>query len=183
MPAVGAQASRDSLRRPSQCSAKFDRGRRGAAHDVLRMLAHGGNPTQLGEALAHFGRIFMTLHVLSYVDQARYRAQIKGVRNLQEGRRDLARHVFPGRRGGLRRAYHEGMEDQLGALGLVLNCITLWSTLYSTPPSPNCSPRPTRSAMRTSCGSRLHAATPQRARALLVPTARPRRCPPRDAGP
>jgi hypothetical protein len=28
------------------------------------------------------------------------------------------------------RAYHEGMEDQLGALGLVLNCITLWNTVY-----------------------------------------------------
>ncbi|MGB8385983.1 MAG: Tn3 family transposase, partial [Dermatophilaceae bacterium] len=27
-----------------------------SAHDVLRMLAHGGNPTQLGEALAHYGR-------------------------------------------------------------------------------------------------------------------------------
>ncbi len=27
-----------------------------SAHDVLRMLAHGGNPTQLGEALAHDGR-------------------------------------------------------------------------------------------------------------------------------
>ncbi len=25
---------------------------------------------------------------------------------------------------------HEGMEDQLGALGLVLNCITLWNTVY-----------------------------------------------------
>lgn len=43
---------------------------------------------------------------------------------------ELARHVFHGRRGELHRAYHEGMEDQLGALGLVLNCITLWNTLY-----------------------------------------------------
>ena len=94
------------------------------------MLAHGGNPTQLGEALAHYGRIFKTLHVLSYVDQAPYRAQIKSMRNLQEGRHDLARHVFQARRGDLRRAYHDGMEDQLGALGLVLNCITLWNTVY-----------------------------------------------------
>jgi len=101
-----------------------------SAHDVLRMLQHGGNPTQLGEALAHYGRIFKTLHVLSYVDEAPYRAQIKGIRNLQEGRHDLARHVFHGRRGDLRRGYHEGMEDQLGALGLVLNCITLWNTVY-----------------------------------------------------
>lgn len=101
-----------------------------SAHDVLRMLAHGGNQTQLGEALAHYGRILTTLHVLSYVDQAPYRTQIKGMRNLHEGRHDLARHVFHGRRGDLRRAHHEGMEDQLGAPGLVLNCITLWNTVH-----------------------------------------------------
>jgi hypothetical protein len=26
--------------------------------------------------------------------------------------------------------YHAGMEDQLGALGLVINCIALWNTVY-----------------------------------------------------
>lgn len=26
--------------------------------------------------------------------------------------------------------YYKGMEDQLGALGLVLNCVTLWNTFY-----------------------------------------------------
>jgi hypothetical protein len=38
--------------------------------------------------------------------------------------------VFHGRKGELREAYHAGMEDQLGALGLVTNCITLWNTVY-----------------------------------------------------
>jgi TnpA family transposase len=47
---------------------------------------------------AHYGRIFKTLHVLSYVDHAPYGAQIKGMRNLQEGCHDLARHVFQARR-------------------------------------------------------------------------------------
>ena len=101
-----------------------------SAHDVIRMLAASGKPTQLGDALAHYGRIFKTLHVLAYVDDETYRRDIKGIRNLQEGRHDLARHVFHGRKGELHRAYHEGMEDQLGALGLVLNCITLWNTFY-----------------------------------------------------
>jgi hypothetical protein len=68
--------------------------------------------------------------MLAYVDDEAYRRQIKGIRNLQEGRHSLARHVFHGRRGELRQHYHEGMEDQLGALGLVLNCITLWNTVY-----------------------------------------------------
>ncbi|MBO4161378.1 Tn3 family transposase [Micromonospora antibiotica] len=101
-----------------------------SAYHVLRMLSPGGAATQLGEALAHFGRIFKTLHVLTFVDDEPYRRQIKAMRNLQEGRHDLARHVFHGRRGEPRQPYHEGMEDQLGALGLVLNCVTLWNTVY-----------------------------------------------------
>ncbi|WP_280464782.1 Tn3 family transposase [Nocardia brasiliensis] len=101
-----------------------------SASDVIRMLQHGGNPTQLGGALAHFGRIFKTLHVLTYVDREPYRRGIKRMRNLQEERLGLAKHVFHGRKGELRESYHAGMEDQLGALGLIVNAITLWNTRY-----------------------------------------------------
>ncbi|MEU7898602.1 Tn3 family transposase [Nonomuraea sp. NPDC049152] len=52
------------------------------------------------------------------------------MRNLNEGRHDLARHIFHGRKGELHQAYRDGQEDQLGALGLVLNCVTLWNTVY-----------------------------------------------------
>jgi hypothetical protein len=38
--------------------------------------------------------------------------------------------VLQGRRGQLRQAYREGQEDQLGALGLVLNAIVVWNTRY-----------------------------------------------------
>ncbi|PZS27965.1 MAG: Tn3 family transposase [Pseudonocardiales bacterium] len=100
------------------------------AHDALRVLAPGGTLTQLGQALAHFGRIFKTRHVLTFVDDETYRRGIKAMRNLSEGRHDLARHVFHGHTGELRHGYRDGMEDQLGALGLVLNCITLWNTIY-----------------------------------------------------
>jgi TnpA family transposase len=101
-----------------------------SAHDVIRMLSRGANLTQLGEALASYGRIFKTLYVLSYLDEEPYRRQIKRLRNLQEGRHDLARHLFHGRRGELHEAYREGMEDQVGALGLVINCVVLWNTVY-----------------------------------------------------
>ena len=33
-------------------------------------------------------------------------------------------------KGELYQRYRDGMEDQLGALGLVLNCIVLWNTVY-----------------------------------------------------
>jgi hypothetical protein len=48
--------------------------------------------------------------------------------NLQEGRHSLGRETFHSRRGELRQRYYEGMEDQLGALGLVLNAIVLFNT-------------------------------------------------------
>ena len=35
-----------------------------------------------------------------------------------------------GKRGELHQRYRAGQEDQLGALGLVLNVITLWNTIY-----------------------------------------------------
>jgi len=43
---------------------------------------------------------------------------------------DVARAVFHGQRGELRQRYREGQEDQLGALGLVVNAIVLWNTCY-----------------------------------------------------
>jgi len=47
-----------------------------------------------------------------------------------EGCHRLARVVFHGQRGELRQRYREGQEDQLGALGLVVNIIVLWNTIY-----------------------------------------------------
>ena len=48
--------------------------------------------------------------------------------NRQEARHSLARHVFHGRRGDLHQAYKTGQEQQLGALGLVVNAIALYNT-------------------------------------------------------
>ncbi|MCA1679478.1 MAG: transposase [Actinobacteria bacterium] len=79
------------------------------AYDVVRMLQRDGNPTPLGEAIASYGRIFKSLHVLVYIDDETYRRDIKGVRNLQEGRHSLAATVFHGKKGELYERYHKGM--------------------------------------------------------------------------
>lgn len=42
----------------------------------------------------------------------------------------MARTVFHGQRGEVRQRYREGQEDQLGALGLVVNVLVLWNTRY-----------------------------------------------------
>ena len=38
--------------------------------------------------------------------------------------------MFHGKSGELRQRYREGQEDQLGSLGLVVNVIVLWNTIY-----------------------------------------------------
>jgi hypothetical protein len=55
----------------------------------------------------------------------------KAQANLVEGRHDLARRIYHGKKGEMVRTYYEGMEDQLSSLGLVLNCAVLWNTVYS----------------------------------------------------
>lgn len=43
----------------------------------------------------------------------------------------MARDVFYGKRGELHQRYREGQEDQLSALGFVVNAIILWNTRYT----------------------------------------------------
>ncbi len=100
------------------------------AYDVIRMLSRDGRPTPLGDAVAHYGRIAKTLHILRLADEPGYRQQIKVQANLQEGRHALARKIFHGRAGQLYQRYQDGMEDQIGALGLVLNALVLFNTRY-----------------------------------------------------
>ena len=94
------------------------------------MISRDGNPTSLGQAIAHYGRIFKTMHILRLADDEPYRRKGKAQANLTEGRHDLGRRVYHGKKGEMTRTYYEGMEDQLSALGLVLNCIVLWNTVY-----------------------------------------------------
>ncbi|MYR89352.1 Tn3 family transposase [Streptomyces sp. SID685] len=63
-------------------------------------------------------------------DEPGYRRQIKSQANFQEGRHSLARKIFHGRSGQLYQRYQDGMEDQIGALGLVLNALVQFNTRY-----------------------------------------------------
>ena len=97
---------------------------------AFTMLSRDGHPTQLGEAIAHYASTRASLHVLRTADNPGYRKTMKGQGNLQEGRHSLGRVIFHGKRGELRQRCYEGMEDQLGALGLVLNAIVLFNTCH-----------------------------------------------------
>ncbi|MFJ6438559.1 Tn3 family transposase [Streptomyces sp. NPDC091416] len=102
------------------------------AYDLLRMFGREGRPTPLGQAFAEYGRIGKTLHLLRVVDPVddTYRRQMNRQLTVQESRHKLARDICHGKRGQIMQAYRSGQEDQLGALGLVLNAVVLWTTRY-----------------------------------------------------
>ena len=100
------------------------------ANTVMRTLQVAERPTRLARAVAEVGRLDKTLHALSYLDDEAQRRRILRQLNRGEERHRLARAVFHGKRGELRQRYQQGQEDQLNALGLVVNVIVLWNTLY-----------------------------------------------------
>ena len=100
------------------------------AAGLIRTLQTKDRPTRLARALEEVGRLVKTLYLLRFIDDEGYRRRILVQLNRHEGRHQLARTVFHGKRGELRQRYREGQEDRLGALGLVVNIIVLWNTLY-----------------------------------------------------
>lgn len=157
-----------------------------SAHEVTRMISRDGQPTRLGQAIAHFGRIFKTLHLLRLVDDEPYRREIKAQTNLTEGRHDLGRKIFHGRKGEMYRQYFDGMEDQLSALGARPRAQLRGAVEHRLP-----RPSPDRAARRRLPGARLgrsavvavHPRPHRYRRALQLPSARPRRSPPAAAQP
>jgi TnpA family transposase len=101
-----------------------------SASELMRSLLRSKRPSTLARALSALGRIPKTLYMLAYIDDEHYRRRILTQLNRGESRHSVARAVFHGQRGELRQRYREGQEDQLGALGLVVNAIVLWNTIY-----------------------------------------------------
>jgi len=101
-----------------------------SASDFIRTLRSSQRQSTLSRAFSELGKIIKTLYLLSYIDDDAYRRRILTQLNRQEGRHSVARTIFYGQRGELRQRYKEGQEDQLGALGLVVNATILWNTMY-----------------------------------------------------
>jgi len=102
-----------------------------AGSEALRVLQSGDRYSTLGRAVAEYGRISKTLFMLSYYDDRTHRRRVLHQINRQEGRHRFARALCYGQKGELRQHYKEGQEDQLAALGLVLNAAILWNTRYT----------------------------------------------------
>lgn len=100
------------------------------AGGLTRTLQTNDRPTKLARALREPGRLVKTLYLLRFIDDEGYRRRILTQLNRGEGRHKVARTIFHGKRGELRQRYREGQEDQLGALGLAVNIVALWNTVY-----------------------------------------------------
>lgn len=100
------------------------------ASDLVRALHAGSKQSELAKAIAEVGRIAKSLFLLFYVDDEAYRRRVLVQLNRHEKRHNVAREIFHGDRGQVRKRYREGQEDQLSSLGLVLNAVVLWNTLY-----------------------------------------------------
>ena len=100
------------------------------ASALIRSLLRSERPSSLAQAIINLGRINKTIYLLNYIDAEEYRRRILTQLNRGEGRHKVARTICYGKRGEIRKAYREGQEDQLNALGLVTNAVVLWNTLY-----------------------------------------------------
>jgi TnpA family transposase len=100
------------------------------AAGVMRMLQVKDRPTTLAKALSELGRIIKTLHILRYIDDRPFRRRILFQLNRQELRHKLGRRVHHGDRGEIRSPLRQGQEEQLGVLGLALNSIVHWNSVY-----------------------------------------------------
>ncbi|MGB3632893.1 MAG: Tn3 family transposase [Rubrobacteraceae bacterium] len=100
------------------------------ASEFVRTLQSGSRTSTTAAAIAEVGRIAKSLSLLSYVDDEAHRRRILVQLNRHENRHSLSRKIFHGRRGEVRKHYREGQEDQLGALGMVVNAVCLFNSLY-----------------------------------------------------
>jgi len=127
------------------------------AYDLLRMLTRDGYPTPLGQALAEYGRIAKTLHLLAMVDPVdeTYRRTVTRQLNIGEGRHSLARKIFHGHAATSCRRTGPGRKTNSARSG---SYSTRWCC--STPATSTWPP--TRYAVRaTRCATRTPHASPR----------------------
>lgn len=96
----------------------------------MRIFSTSGGTTSLMKSIRDVGRIAKTCHMLHYLRDASYQRHILTHLNHTELRHKLGRRLMYGNRGELKQSYREGQEMQLGVLGLLLNIVVYWNTVY-----------------------------------------------------
>jgi TnpA family transposase len=124
------------------------------AAGLMRSLQTNDRPTRLARALEELGRIIKTLYMLRYIDDAAYRRRILTQLNRGEGRHELARIIFHGKRGERGNATAKVKKTSSAHSGwssTLLSCGTQFTWMR---PLPSCGPKDLSSATKTSPASR-----------------------------
>ena len=100
------------------------------AVDVMRVLSRDSALNGLGKAVQEIGRIAKSQFLLEYISDEAFQRTIHNTLNHGETRHSMARDVAHGQKGEIRQHFRQGMENQLGALGFMLNVMVLWNTEY-----------------------------------------------------
>lgn len=100
------------------------------ASALIKSFHRAGRTSTLGHSISALGKVAKTLFLLNWVDDPVYRRRVLIQLNRIEHRHRLARAIFIGKRGRVYKKYRDGQEDQLNALGLVVNMVVLWNTRY-----------------------------------------------------
>jgi TnpA family transposase len=100
------------------------------AAGLTRTLQTNYRPTRLARALQELGHLIKTLYLLRFIDDDSYRRRTRSSSTGAKDGIDSGASSFMGNVGEHRQRYREGQEDQLGALGLVVNLVVLWNTIY-----------------------------------------------------
>jgi hypothetical protein len=98
---------------------------------ILRTLQRGPSPTSLARALAELGRVIKPCTCSNTPTTRPIAGSSTTCSAAGNAATSLARDVFHGQRGQLRRHYQVGQENQLDSLGIMINVIVLWQTVYT----------------------------------------------------
>ena len=98
--------------------------RKSPAEGIMRTLQVADKPTRLAKAISEIGRIDKTIHMSIIFMMESFPSSDFGTVKFRRGRHSLGRSVFMVNRENFINGIVQVKEDQLGALGLVLNIIT-----------------------------------------------------------
>lgn len=97
---------------------------------LIQKMGTYSRASRLIRAIREIGRIFKTLYILEYIDNPQLRGEVRLHLSRHESKNTLARYLFLGEEGELRRRDYESQMERMSCLSLLMNCIVAWNTHY-----------------------------------------------------
>jgi TnpA family transposase len=97
---------------------------------LIQKMSTYSRAGRLIKAIQEVGRIFQTLYILEYIDNPQLRGEVRLHLTRHESKNTLARYLFFGEEGELRRRDYDSQMERISCLSLLINCIVTWNTHY-----------------------------------------------------